>query len=102
MENGPGLKMYFLSKMVIFQPAMLVYQRISFLFSRFQPKRVSGGKIQDFITQFYAAGILNAPLWYATWTSFRFEGLSSGRQKLLCQKLVTAEVSNETYPGWFF
>ena len=28
MENGPGLKMYFLLKMVIFQPAMLVYQRV--------------------------------------------------------------------------
>ena len=29
MENGPGLKMYFLfKKMVIFQPAMLVYQRV--------------------------------------------------------------------------
>ena len=26
MENGPGLKMYFLLKMGIFQPAMLVYQ----------------------------------------------------------------------------
>ena len=26
MENGPGLKMYFLLKMWIFQPAMLVYQ----------------------------------------------------------------------------
>ncbi len=28
MENGPGLKMYFLLKMGIFQPAMLVYQRV--------------------------------------------------------------------------
>ena len=28
MENGPGLKMYFLLKMVIFLPAMLVYQRV--------------------------------------------------------------------------
>ena len=28
MENGPGLKMYFLLKMVKFQPAMLVYQRV--------------------------------------------------------------------------
>ena len=28
MENGPGLKMYFLLEMVIFQPAMLVYQRV--------------------------------------------------------------------------
>ena len=28
MENGPGLKMYFLLNMVIFQPAMLVYQRV--------------------------------------------------------------------------
>ena len=27
MENGPGLKMYFLLKMVMFQPAMLIYQR---------------------------------------------------------------------------
>ena len=29
MENGPGLKMYFLSKMGISQPAMLVYQRVA-------------------------------------------------------------------------
>ena len=28
MQNGPGLKMYFLFKMGIFQPAMLVYQRV--------------------------------------------------------------------------
>ncbi len=28
MERGPGLKMYFLLKMVTFQPAMLVYQRV--------------------------------------------------------------------------
>ena len=28
MENVPGLKMYFLLKMGIFQPAMLVYQRV--------------------------------------------------------------------------
>ena len=28
MENGPGLKMYFLLKMVKFQPAMLVHQRV--------------------------------------------------------------------------
>ena len=28
LENGPGLKMYFLLKMGIFQPAMLVYQRV--------------------------------------------------------------------------
>ncbi len=28
MEHGPGLKMYFLLKMGIFQPAMLVYQRV--------------------------------------------------------------------------
>ena len=27
MENGPGLKMYFLLNIGIFQPAMLVYQR---------------------------------------------------------------------------
>ena len=33
IENEPGLKMYFLLKMVIFQPAMLVYQRVSDLFS---------------------------------------------------------------------
>ena len=29
MKHGPGLKMYFLLKMVIFQPAMLVYQKVS-------------------------------------------------------------------------
>ena len=29
LENGPGLKMYFLLKMGIFQPAMLVYQRVT-------------------------------------------------------------------------
>ncbi len=29
LENGSGLKMYFLLKMGIFQPAMLVYQRVS-------------------------------------------------------------------------
>ena len=29
MENGPGWKMYFLLKMGIFQPAMLVYQRVT-------------------------------------------------------------------------
>ena len=28
MENGPGLKMYFLLKMGIFQPAMLDYRRV--------------------------------------------------------------------------
>ena len=28
LENGPGMKMYFLLKMGIFQPAMLVYQRV--------------------------------------------------------------------------
>ena len=28
MENGPEMKMYVLLKMVIFQPAMLVYQRL--------------------------------------------------------------------------
>ena len=28
MENGPGLKMYFLLNMGIFQPAMLVYRRV--------------------------------------------------------------------------
>ena len=28
VENGPGLKMYFLLKKGIFQPAMLVYQRV--------------------------------------------------------------------------
>ena len=28
MENEPGLKMYFLLKMGIFQPAMLGYQRV--------------------------------------------------------------------------
>ena len=28
MENGPGLKMYFLVRLGIFQPAMLVYQRV--------------------------------------------------------------------------
>ncbi len=28
MENGPEMKIYFLLKMVIFQPAMLVYQRV--------------------------------------------------------------------------
>ena len=28
MKNGPGLKMYILLKMGIFQPAMLVYQRL--------------------------------------------------------------------------
>jgi len=28
MENGPGLKMYFLLKMEICQPAMLVYLRV--------------------------------------------------------------------------
>ena len=28
MENGPEMKMYFLLKMVIFQPAMFVYQRV--------------------------------------------------------------------------
>ena len=28
MENGPGLKMYFRVKVGIFQPAMLVYQRV--------------------------------------------------------------------------
>ena len=28
MENGPGMKMYFLFNMGIFQPAMLVYQRV--------------------------------------------------------------------------
>ena len=31
MENGPGLKMYFLLNMGMFQPAMLVYQRVLFL-----------------------------------------------------------------------
>ncbi len=30
MENGPGLKMYFLLNMGIFQPAMLVYQSVPF------------------------------------------------------------------------
>ena len=29
LENGPGLKMYFLLKMVILQPAMLVYQIVN-------------------------------------------------------------------------
>ena len=28
MENGPGLKIYFLLNMGIFQPAMLVYQGV--------------------------------------------------------------------------
>ncbi len=28
MENGPGLKMYFLLELGIFQPAMLVYQMV--------------------------------------------------------------------------
>ena len=28
MENGPEMKMYFLLNMWIFQPAMLVYQRV--------------------------------------------------------------------------
>ena len=32
MKNGPGWKMYFLLKMGIFQPAMLVYQRVSTIF----------------------------------------------------------------------
>ena len=30
IENGPGLKMYSILKMGIFQPAMLVYQRVMF------------------------------------------------------------------------
>ena len=29
MENGPGLKMYFLWNMMMIQPAMLVYQRVA-------------------------------------------------------------------------
>ena len=29
MENGPGLKMYFVLNMGIFQPAMSVYQRVT-------------------------------------------------------------------------
>ena len=33
-ENGLALKMYFLLKMGIFQPAMLVYQRITFLLNK--------------------------------------------------------------------
>ena len=33
MENGPGLKMYVLLEMVIFQPAMLVYQSLHTRFS---------------------------------------------------------------------
>ncbi len=35
MENGPGLKMYFLLKMVVFQPAMLVYQRVYLVYGCF-------------------------------------------------------------------
>ena len=31
MENGPGLKMCFLLNMGIFQPAMLVYQRVGMI-----------------------------------------------------------------------
>ena len=32
MEHGPGMKMYFLLKMGISQPAMWVYQRVSIIF----------------------------------------------------------------------
>ena len=39
MENGPGLKMYFVLNMGIFQPAMSVYQRVTGL--NFFP--ISGG-----------------------------------------------------------
>ena len=41
LENGPNSKMYFLLKMRIFQPAMLVYQRVAFsklIVERFQGK----------------------------------------------------------------
>ena len=31
LENGPGLKMYSLLKMGIFQPAMFVYRRVNFI-----------------------------------------------------------------------
>ena len=33
--NGTGLKMYFLLNMAIFQPAMLVYQRVWLVFGLF-------------------------------------------------------------------
>ena len=39
LKNGPGLKMFFLLKMGIFQPAMLVYQRIINFFLVDQKRR---------------------------------------------------------------
>jgi len=45
MENGPGLKMYFLLlKMVILRPSMLVCQRVSCSFS-VEPKLFGNGSL---------------------------------------------------------
>ena len=43
MENGPGLKMYFLLKKGTFQPAMLVYQRVYEI-----PRAKNGTQLQSF------------------------------------------------------
>ena len=45
LESGPGLKMYLLSKMVIFQPAMLVYRRVYDLESRWLATPKFGGDL---------------------------------------------------------
>ena len=46
MGNGPGLKMYFLLKMGIFQPAMLVYWRV-FEASQLLPKKMTNTFLGD-------------------------------------------------------
>ena len=49
MENGPGLKMYFLLEMEIFQPAILVYQSLTCFTSKWWfPKSDSPENPADF------------------------------------------------------
>ena len=50
LENGPGLKMYFLLKIGIFQPAMLDYQRVV-IFGIFVKTQVKFGASQSWVVQ---------------------------------------------------